>query len=496
MREATSVSGCGDTIYIKDGVYNISAGDASDIEVRSFKPNTPCSGEGASARLLITVDPATSGEVVLNAQGSYGSGRFLSLLNSRGVRFDGAGRLIVDGSDANIGSTGALVLIHSYNDIIEDIIFERVEVRNSSGRGISFLQEVDAAPGHIYIQNNKVHDIDYRAIGGFGNTVSILDNEVWNAAMSNSNQAFGGSGWPGVIQMARRSSGGIYHYPKNIFVNDNRIHDSWGEGVIMHFTEGGEVRDNTIYDVFSNYIYLDISQDINVINNRLFRTTSTYDRNDKSIGQANGIAFGAESYSWGNGQTPHMVENIVIANNLVDNLGKGVSFWHDGSNNYSTNSYRNIYILHNIFRSLTYTPFYIDNVPSGYTSPSNGQIKNNVIENSGRSASQTFQIGDTTAWSFSHNNWTGGLPNSGSHPGSHAGDPGYAGQDLSIGSAPENYQIAEGSLNNATGIGTIVDYDYWGEARHSEHPSIGIHEFTMNETPRLSAPRDFRIELD
>ncbi len=493
MNEAVVISNSGDRIYIKEGTYNISSHRIEDIGVRNFNPACTCENHSVSEMLTITVDPATSGKVILNPSGDFGNESFFRIFDSRCVNFDGDNRMIIDGSSATFDRDTPLVAIFSYKDVVENITFEKVEVRNSSGRGISFRQEIDAPPGNIVIRNNKIHDIAHRAVGGFGNTVYIEGNEIWNAAMSNLNQSYGSGGWPGVIQTARRydDSENIYHYSRNIFVRHNIIHDSWGEGIIMHFTLGGQVTLNTIYDVFSVYIYIDTSKDIRVDKNHIYRTTDKYDRKDKLLPVTNGISFASEAYSWGGNQVPIMTQNLLISNNLLDNVGKGVSRWHDSGNRYSTNSYKDIFVFHNILRNLQHTPILIDEVPDNLVKPSNGRVKNNIIENRGTGKADTYSIGNENSWIFSNNNWTGGLPSYGIHVNSHEKGSGFAGPDLSIGSDPENYRLAKGSVNISAGTSTPVAEDYWGTVRQSTNPSIGIHEYDVN----LVAPTDLQVSM-
>lgn len=480
MNKAVSNAQRGDTIYIREGIYNISNNNSGNIEVRNFVPSGTCADYANSEMLTITVDPAASGNVVFNAIGSFSNNSFFRITDSKCIHFNGDNRLIIDGADAQIGTHQSLVNIASNQRLIEDIIFERTEVKNSTDRGISFRQEIGSSPTHIYIRNNRIHDIDNRTVGGFGNTVYIEGNEIWNAALSNRNQAYGGSGWPGIVQMARRqdAKSGIYEYSTNIVVRNNIIHDGWGEGIIFNFTVGGEITGNTIHDVFSIYIYLDFAKDVIIDGNHLYRTTDTYNRNDKSPPVANGISLATESYSWGNGQTPIADENIRISNNIIDNVAKGVGYWHASSNGYATNSYKDISIFHNILRNLHNTPILFDDVPAGCNNPVNCQIRNNIIENSGTSSSKTYVIGDENVWTFSNNNWTGGLPTHGTHTNSHDGSAGFKGPDLNIGSDPMNYQLAEGSRNINAGTGTIVTKDYWGSIRDNISPSIGIHEYS------------------
>lgn len=485
LPNAVSAASFGDKIYIKDGTYPISSSRIQDVEVRNFRPDCQCEALSDSEMLTITVDPVTSGKVYLNAQGIFGDNSLLKITNCKCIKIDGANRMVIDGSAATFNAKAPIVSISAYKNVIEHIVFENIEVRNTTGRGISFLQEPNPSPGNIIIRNNRIHDIAQRAVGGFGNTVYIEGNEIWRAAMSNENQSYGTQGWPGVIQTARgyNEPTGIYEYCKNIVVKNNLIHQCWGEGIIMDSTLGGEISHNKIYDVFSVYIYVGTSKDIVINGNHIFRTTAIYDRKDKILPVANGISFASELHTWGPEQVPITIESLMISNNLIDNAGKGVSFWFDRGNTYTSNSYKNISILHNVLRNLQHTPIHIDDVPAGFNAPMDCQIVNNIIENSGTSKAETYDIVDADVWKFLNNNWTGGLPLVGTHTGSHAGKAGFAGPDMRVGSEPENFQLVNGSANIAAGIGTSAKVDFWNTPRSKEAPSIGLHEYNSVINP-------------
>ena len=406
LGSAIKVAEPGDTIYIKTGDYTLDSKSSVNFQVGGFKPDRGDSKLDPSTMLTITVDPEGIGKVIIKGVGTFSGESLFKVYDNRYLRIDGNHRLIIDGSSAILSKDQSLVSIYASSGPLEYLVFERTELQNSSGRGISFRQRTNTGPANIFIRNNLIHDIAYRAVGGFGNTIYIEGNRIWNAALSNRNQAYGSGGWPGVIQTARNydSQSHSYFLSENIFIRNNSIYNCWGEGIIMNFTSNGLVKANTIHDVFSVYIYLDGSNNCTVDGNHLYRTTAEFDRKDKRPAQANGISFGTESYPWGAGQQSLTPENIVIINNLVDNLGKGVSYWHAGANSSKANTYRNIFICRNVLRNLHNTPIFIDAVPDGYDRPSNGVVKNNVIANTGIGQSVAFYAGDTAAWVFSNNN--------------------------------------------------------------------------------------------
>src|SRR6185503_20879186 len=97
----------------------------------------------------------------------------------------------LDGSLAVLSNIDSVLRIQaSY------VTVDGLEVRNSSGRGISI-----AGSDHVTIRNNYVHHIAYRAIGGGGDHIVIENNEVAFAALMNENGSAppGDENWPGGI---------------------------------------------------------------------------------------------------------------------------------------------------------------------------------------------------------------------------------------------------------------------------------------------------------
>lgn len=406
---AVSAAACGDKIQIKTGTYHIGADRIKDLEIRNFRPEGPCEANADSSMLTITVDPASPGQVVLFAEGDLGDRAFLNIIDSRCVRLDGDNRLVIDGSSAIFDPVASLVNLYAYQKSIDHVVVENIEVCHTNGRGIGFRQAIGADRGDIVIRNNRLHDISQRAIGGYGNTVSIEGNEIWRAAMANADQAFGSGGWPGVIQtvIPFDESTHRYHCSQSIFIRDNVIRDCWGEGIIIGGSVGAEVSANRISDVFSVYIYVVMSRNVHITKNLLLRTTDRYDRKDKRFSAANGITFASELYEWNVSQTPSMIEDLLISGNRIENLGKGVSYWHDTSNPYPTNSYAGVFIVGNVLKGIHYAPFRMDGVPREGIAPSGCRISDNVIMDSGRPGVLADAFGNAEGWVFSNNRWIG-----------------------------------------------------------------------------------------
>ncbi len=468
----------GDTVCIKEGTYDITLSERSNIGISEFQPTNSCTTPTSTNTLKVTVDPnATS--VTINASGSFGGNDFLRIGNSKCIDFDGQDKLVINGSSTTFNDTNSLVNIYSWGDastedVIEWIIFENVTVENTTWRGISFLQHDASTPAYLWIKNNTVHDIDYRAIWWHGNTIYIESNTVYDVAQANYNHAFSTWGWPLAIGTTRHYDTEMYS--SNIYVRNNTVHDAWGEWLGVHFLVWWEFTGNTVYDVYSANIYVDTAQDILIDWNHVYRTKSTYDR-DSGTKPANWISFATENYSWTTGSSV-AIDNIVISNNLISNLGRGFSYFHDTANTSSTNTYHNVSILHNVVAAPTNQVLtFFEVTTAGATVPYGNKFRNNIVENG---SNGDYTIYDENGWTFSNNNWIDWVPTHGTitQTDSYTWDAGFIGTDFTPDADPLNYQISTGSINYTSGIWTDVATDFWGTDRDATEPSVGIHEVT------------------
>lgn len=368
--------------------------------------------------------------------------------------------VILDGTGVNLSNNSALLYIANWDaGYLNHYIIEGLTIRNSSQRGISYYNVQN-----LTIRNCIIYNIQSRAIGGWGHHVTIENNEVYNAAMINENGVMGNSGWPMVIYGAvDYDSGDPSTY---LTIRNNYVHNCWGEAM----GPGREstnviIENNTIRDVFSVGIYVDKATSTLIRGNYLYATDPAYYRFGRPF----------TAISWANeedldgGALP--VQNIQIYNNLIVGTGKGINYWHDNSNTNSQNSYHNITVVYNTIVDVTHYAIWFDEVPAGYTSPSGCIFKNNIVEN----GSQANYVGNTAAWTFSHNCWVDGVPTFDQSSSSFQGQPHFVNPSLSGGF--DAYKLTSWSqcLDAGTPI-TGITTDYWGKARDASHPAIGMHE--------------------
>ena len=422
IERACDFVGPGDTIYLRGGVYT-----GVQHKVNPWNPS-----QNGSASSPITVTGYDGEEVVL------------------------------DGTGVDLGSTGGLLIVANWNeDPLTYFIIDGLVVRNSSARGISYYKTE-----HLIIRNCTVHDIQDRAIGGWGLHVTIEDNEVYNAGLENENGQMGNGGWPMMIYGAEDYDSGDPSV--DLTIRNNYVHNCWGEAIGPGVKSCDVlIEGNTIRDVFSVGIYVDKATQTVIRNNHIYSTDPAYYRFDRpatGIGMANETSF--------SGGYSH-VQDIEITNNLLAKCGKAVNYWHDSSNGNANNTYSDIVVAYNTIVEPTYRGIFFDDVPSSNTQPTGCVLKNNIVE----SGSDDHQIYEPTGWDISHNCWPDGVPSLDSSANSFAANPSFLAPAVAGGA--DGYRLSSRSFcqDAGTPLAAIgIDIDRWDTARDSLHPAVGMHE--------------------
>lgn len=368
--------------------------------------------------------------------------------------------VILDGTNVNLNTNAGLLMIANWNNqAMTYFIVEGLTVRNSSQRGISYYNVEN-----LIIRNCRVHDIQLRGIGGWGHYVTIENNEVYNAGLVNENGASGSGGWPMMIYGAVDYDSG--DPSTNLIIKNNYVHNCWGEGMGPgHKSSDVTIESNTIRDVFSVGIYIDKATSTTIRGNYLYATDSTYYRFDRPF---TAISWANEE-NFAGGALP--VQDIKIYNNLIAGTGKGINYWHDDSNSDANNSYHNITVVYNTIVDVTDYAVSLDEVPAGNTQPTGCIFKNNIVEN----GSHNNYVGNTSAWTFSHNCWVDGIPYFDGSSSSFQGQPYFSNPSITGGFAAYKLTSWSECLDAGTAI-TDITTDYWGTSRDGNHPAIGMHE--------------------
>ena len=430
LEKASQEAAPGDTIYLRGGTYL-----CADINSRH-----EISGTDGTASAPIVVRPYQNETVILD-----GTGYSLSTN-------DGVLRIKVD-----------------------YYVVEGLTVCHSSQRGIHF-----SGSHHLTIRNCTVYDIQLRAIGGYGEYITIENNLVYNSALVNENAVMMPGGWPGVIQVVESWSTGASS--RHITIRNNHVHDCWGESILISHSIDVLVEGNRLENGFSVYLYITKSRQVTVRNNYIFTTDSTYNRPDRNY-PATGITLGNETNSTTSFTS---IDSILIYNNIIAGCGKGLSYWQDPNNTHPMNSYSRVWFYNNVVAEPVHRAIQINEVEAGYNQPFGCEVRNNIIEK----GEKLSRFGNPEAWSFSHNNWVDSLPDFAAEPHSFSGDPRF--QSPIVGGDPEGYQLRNSSPCLAAGTPIArVSSDFWGSSRHPVAPCIGVHEvpsLVLNLTAFLQGP--------
>lgn len=374
---------------------------------------------------------------------------------------------VFDGQGADIGEAESIIKISH----ARHIIFEGFEIRNSAARGLSVYESE-----HIIVRQNRVHDTVERGLGGGGHHLLFEGNEIWRASLENENEAFNArGGWKAGLSTYRLANG---NPSTHITIRNNHIHDNWGEGIIAIFAENVVIEGNRLHDNYSVNLYLDNAHHVRVEKNHLYTTTSAYNRRDKNY-PAHGIHMANERYS---SPTDTQISNVLIANNLIVGTGRGISFWHDSSNNDSSNRYQGVEVVYNVVQGTHDHAVWFDSVEAS----SDNQLHNNIIF-AGQNG-RLLDINNSGDWTISHNNWPDRVPGIGDEPHSFSAQPNFINPDPT--GPAIGYQLQPGDRSIQAGLPIEgIASDFWGKPR-SFPPSLGIHEFGTAGEPPEPAPTE------
>jgi parallel beta-helix repeat protein len=359
---------------------------------------------------------------------------------------------VLDGTGAALGPNDAILTVTG-----DHIVVSGVEIRNSSGRGVTVYHS-----NGTVVRSNKIHDVRYAAISASGDNLLIERNEIWNAAMVNAGGAFVYGGWPAALATYFKSDAG--EPSTNITLRSNNVHDSWGEGILLLGVDGASVDGNTVSNTYSVLLYVDESQNAQIVNNYLSVTNPAYNRVDNGRA-AMGINIAEESTRIG-------VSNLTIANNLIaGGTDRGISFWWTGVGGV-TNSYSGVKIYYNTIKDTNSTAIVFDAVGDGSPAPSGNELRNNIVYAGASGGS--VRIGQPAAWTFSTNVFPDGIPAVASGPGTLAVDPQLV--NPVRGGPAEGFKVTAGSplIGKATGV--PITRDYFATPR-SISATIGFHEY-------------------
>jgi len=404
------------------------------------------------ATLSAAVRSALAGDTVLVHGGVYAltsaqvlnpNGRAGSAVTIRAVQGE---TVVFDGAAVQLGNYDGLIRIGGSYAVVDGF-----EVVNSRGGGIQLV-----AASQVMIRRCRIHNIAFQALGGSGTDVVLQQNEVYDSVTSNTNGlvdiANNGFGWsPAVLSFW---IGATMTPSRRWTVEDNHIHDNWGECLDALHLEDSVFRRNLLHDCYSVNLYVDDARAIRIEGNYIYNSSAKYSR---AVGGeiAHGIAMGTESAA-----APAVLQDITVANNLILGTSVGILYAR-----FTGLGYTGIGIYYNVVANTRKEAVWFDAAGT-----SSAAARNNVFF----SGANNRAVGvNSTAWIIDHNVWPNGAPQG---TASVVADPQFTAPGNG-GTAPEGFRPRVGSPALSAGAPVAaVPSDYACQTRSSTAPSIGIYE--------------------
>jgi hypothetical protein len=430
------------------------AGAGREIHVTTTGNDGNADGSVARpyASLATAVRSAVAGDTVLVHGGTYAltsaqvlnpNGRAGSPVTIRAVEGES---VVFDGAAVQLGNYDGLIRVGGSYAVVDGF-----EVVNSRGGGIQLV-----AASQVMIRRCRIHNIAFQALGGSGNDIVLQQNEVYDSVTSNANGAVdianNGFGWsPAVLSFW---ISGTMTPSRRWTVENNHIHDNWGECLDALHLEDSVFRSNLLHDCYSVNLYIDDARGMRIEGNYIYNSTNKYNR---AVGgeSAHGISMGTESAA-----APVVLQDITIANNLILSTSVGILYAR-----FNGLGYTGIGIYYNVVANTRKDAVWCDAAAT-----STGVARNNVFF---RGANNNAVGVNSTGWIIDHNVW----PNGGQQgTASIVADPQFTAPGNG-GTAPEGFRLRPGSpaLSAGTPVGAVPN-DYTCKTRSSTAPSIGIYE--------------------
>jgi hypothetical protein len=404
------------------------------------------------ASLAAAVRAALSGDTVLVHGGTYAlaaaqvlnpNGRAGSPVTIRAVEGE---RVVFDGAAVQLGNYDGLIRIGGSYAVVDGF-----EVVNSRGGGIQLV-----AASQVMIRRCRIHNIAFQALGGSGNDIVLQQNEVYDSVTSNTNGvvdvANNGFGWsPAVLSFW---ISGTMTPSRRWTVEDNHIHDNWGECLDALHLEDSVFRRNLLHDCYSVNLYVDDARAIRIEANYIYNSSAKYNR---AVGgeSAHGISMGTESAA-----APVVLQDITVANNLILSTSVGILYAR-----FTGLGYTGIGIYYNVVANTRKEAVWCD--AAGVSS---GVARNNVFF---RGANNNAVGLNSTGWIIDHNVWPDGGQQG---TASIVADPQFTAPGNG-GTAPEGFRLKAGSPALSAGTPVVaVPGDYTCRTRSGTAPSIGLYE--------------------
>lgn len=383
---------------------------------------------------------------------------------------------IFDGTGGTFSATQAVLILaagSTYADVGGFVVRNNAQ-GSALGRGMGISSGVVLAKAsNLTLRNITIHDVNERGLGGGGDNITLVSIEIYNACMSNENQALGSGGWATGIGTTSYSNGTL---PIGWTVQDCYVHDIWGEGIdALRIGAqdaaaglGMTIEDCVVENAFSKLIYIDKGHGVIIRRCYAIFNDSTYQRDARN---SDGIAWAVEGTPL---HTSYGVRNVWIYNNIIAGTRDAFNWFTNGTN--VACSYKDIKIWHNSTYSIVRNGFRTEPVATGANVPSACVVVNNIIDGT------ITTLNNSSAWTFSNNNWwNNGVPALGTHTVSFSLDPLYSSPSTSAGGETGfSVSVLSPCINAGSAVSSVTT-DFIGNARNPITPTVGAFEqYTAN----------------
>lgn len=302
-------------------------------------------------------------------------------------------------------------------------------------------------------------------IGGTGNktnytTIILRENLITNTCIVRSKE-FEDSSSPGAV-VVTKTDGAI--------LEQNLIHNNYGEGIIFSNSVNGHLTQNTIYDNFRCGIYLDNCAHTRLERNYIYSTGKTKFFQEEL--PMSGVIIGNEERDLFINS-----DGLTIQNNIITRYTHGILYDGQGK----SSGMHNCYIAHNTFYRGYREAIRI--VESKIPSTGNEVVNNIFDHNKAYKPIDGVDVGSQPGFKFHHNGW--------SHPPVFASGPNDVIGDSRLLLLNRHYDFVDPAaqfklkenspMRDAGKYIPAIKTDFWGTPRTAPF-CIGAHELNIDAT--------------
>lgn len=367
-----TTAGKGRTIYLREGVYDVSEGSyrteqgAAGIHIEGWKGGLP------DAPLAIAAyrdeQPVLDSTQVAPGQ--------------VGVFLKDVENVDIVGLEIHSAKSHGLEVVNGKNiDIVDNIS------HSNQGSGIGVRGYMADAEGS--------GDTEKRS-----EDVRIEGNYVFRNMLDNSGDHKGETVWGGAL---------FVRHAADVSILDNHVYENYGEGLIVVQTTDANVDLNTAYDNFSVNVYLDNASKSNVANNLIYTTDNEeFFRMDETGHACPASNIGIANEDYNNIENPELYyqDENTIRNNVLINGSHGLFYGtYAGLHSHSLESkkgFKNSRIVHNTLYNPEHSFLKID----GDLETENVEVSNNIFFEPEGDGLMT-DIDGNHGFTFNHNLWHG-----------------------------------------------------------------------------------------